>query len=510
MSPQTERDDRIGLKARHQMWRLGELDWKLDPTQLELYQSVKEDPSGLYATEGARKLGKSYVHGAMGLETCILNPGAQFNWAAITGKECRLVLVPILEKLSADAPPDCKGRYYLQDNQWRMPNGAWIQLIGAETREDCEKGRGPSSIGAVIDEAGFHSHLEYLVDSILGPQMRRVERVPGSFVGMTALVSTTPYTPAHYFCSLADAASVRGAYKRLTIFDSGFESPEKIRQYIAKEAAKKNMDVEAFMKTTHFRREYLSERVVDEEMVVFPEFHSKRDEIVREHPRPLGFDKYIHKRVAVDLGGTRDKYGFLYGYLDFIGSKIVIEDEALLAKPNTAQVAREIDTHEHQLWPDAEPSRISRVLDDPTGRTVLDLWELHKIRSDKATKHDRNASIGLIRTLINSEKLVIHPRCVELRKQLLTATRNKKGNDYERTNDGHFDLCAALQYFLRDLSLVSNPYPADYDVVTGRTMPPQHPTMARAELLGRDRPHSLAGAFLANNRFIQAQHRRRR
>lgn len=507
----TERDDAITLAARRALWRAGDLSWKLDATQRDLYEEIKRCPSKLYTTEGARKLGKSWAHGVIALETAQQNPGKQINWAAITGKECRLVLLPILEQLSADAPEDCRGTYNSQNGQWRLPNGAWIQLIGADTKKDCEAGRGPSAILNIVDEAGFHEHLEYLVDSILSPQMRRVKRRVGTFVGLTLLVSTTPYTPTHPFCAMADAAELRGSYRRLTIWDSGWETREEIEAFIASEAAKKNMTVAQFMATTHFRREYLSERVVDEEVVVFPEFHTKKDIIVREHPRPIGFDRYVFKRVSLDQGGTVDKWGFLYGYVDFLAAKIVIEDEKLLTKPNTADVAKEFDLHERALWPDADPRRISRPIDDPTERLVVDLWELHRIRAERATKNDRNTSINLIRTFIGSEKLVIHPRCIELRKQLLTATRNKTGKDFERTKEGHFDLCASLMYFCRDLSLATNPYPSDFDVLTGRTLPPQHPTMARAELLGQP-AHSrgLAAAILSGNKFVQGQLKRRR
>lgn len=507
-SPST---DAAVLFARHGLWRAGDLSWKLDDTQLGLYERIKAEPSALFATEGARKLGKSYAHGVIALEAAQQNPGCQVNWVAITGKEARLVLLPILEQISADAPDDCKGSYNHENGQWRLPNGAWVQLIGAETRKDCEKGRGPSAILNIVDEAGFHEHLEYLVDSILSPQMRRVRRQVGTFVGMTLLVSTTPYTPAHPFCAMADAASVRGAYVRLTIWDSGFESKEDIERYISSQAAKKNLPIEQFERTTHFRREYLSERVVDEEIVVFVEFHSKQHDIVREHPRPIGFEQYIYKRVSLDQGGTVDKWGFLYGYVDFIAARIVIEDECILTKPNTAQVAKEFDLHERELWPDANPQRISRVVDDPTERLVVDLWDLHRLPATRATKHDRDASINLIRSYIGSEKLVIHPRCTQLRTQLLTAIRNKRGTDFEKTPDGHFDLCASLMYFCRDLSLVTNPYPSDFDLLTGRTLPPEHPRKAREELAGKGQhTYGLRGALLAGNPFVQGQLRRRR
>lgn len=509
--PSTEALDRTILEERHGLWRDGDLYWKLDPMQSALYDQIRSCEGGIFATEGARKLGKSFVHGCIALETAIRNPNKRINWAAITGKESRGTLLPILEEISFDAPPECKGRHDSQENQWIMPNGAVIQLFGAETRPDCEKGRGPSSVLSIIDEAGFHDHLEYLYDSVLEPQQRRVKREVGAFTGMMLLVSTTPYTPAHHFCRMADNASVSGAYARRTIWDSGWETHEEIERYIARKAADRNMTAEQFVETTHFRREYLSERVVDEEIVVFVEFHSKQHDIVREHPRPVGFDRFIYRRVSLDQGGTVDKWGFLYGYVDFIACKIVIEDERILTKPNTAQVAREFDLHERELWPNADEKRVTRVVDDPTERLVVDLYDLHRISAQRAVKHDRDASINLIRSYIGSEKLVIHPRCVELRKQLLTAIRNKRGTDFEKMPDGHFDLAASLMYFCRDLSLTHNPYPANFQVEIGREMPAAHPLVARQEQLGRDGPpQGLRAVLLGGNRFVASQLRRRR
>ncbi len=83
----TEEDDAVTLAARHELWRSGDLSWKLenDATQTALYREIKACPSKLFVTEGARKLGKSYVHGVIALETAIRNPGKRINWAAITG-----------------------------------------------------------------------------------------------------------------------------------------------------------------------------------------------------------------------------------------------------------------------------------------------------------------------------------------------------------------------------------------------------------------------------------------
>lgn len=502
------------IAERHALWRRGELRWKLDLTQKTLYDQFKGAPVKQCVLEGARKLGKTFLMGCIALETALSNTGKQVNWSAGTAKACRNTLVPILELISADAPSDCKGRYDVQAGCWRLPNGSVIAIFSAETKKLCERGRGPSSVLNVVDEAGFVDLLEYLVDSIFSPQLRRIRRVVGSFVGMTLLCSTTPYVPTHPFCVMADAAVAAGAYASRTIFDSGYETPEEIDAYIAAEAAKKNLDVERFKETSHFKREYLSERVVDTDVVVFPEWAEVREHVVLDWPRPIGF-QYLDKRVSVDPGGIRDKTGILAAYFDFTAGRVVIEGERLLGKVSTGEIAVAVRELEEDLWGEAPAvgnrEHTSRVVDDPSGRICLDLWTQNKLTCEPAIKNDRLASIGLIKTWLTNGILIIHPRCVQLQRQLLTATTNRTKTDYERTADGHFDLCAALQYLLRGMSLTRNPFPVGFSQVTGREMPEHHPIVARQEAMGEGRQKlGLVGAILGGNKYVQGQLRRRR
>ena len=490
------------IAAQQAMWVAGDLRFKIieDKTQYALYERIRHTKSGKFITEGARKLGKSYLHGVIALETALQNPGKQINWVTATVKLCKQTLVPILEEISADAPPECKGRYDSQNGRWKMPNGSWVQLVGAETKQDCENSRGPSSILTILDEAGFIELLEYITDSVLKPQMRRVRRKAGTFVGMVLSVSTTPYTPTHHFCRMADLASVDGAYQRLTIYDSGWETPEQIDRYIAREAAEKGLNVETFKRTSTFRREYLSERVIDEDAVVFSEFHDAelRQRIVKKWQRPPGFETYVQKRVSIDLGMS-DKTGLLFGYVDFPNGKAIIEAERLLEKPSTRDIADCVRQTESDLWPGAHPLRTSRAIDDPHGRVVLDLWEIEKLRTDKAVKHDREASIGMIRTMLPAERLIISPDCVQLQRQLLEAMRSKNKKDFARDDfeggNSHYDLAAALMYFVRGLSLHSNPYPANFDSSTGAVRPALHPIVARREVFGLQSSRGLSGAL---------------
>lgn len=512
----TEAEREALKEARDDLWRSGDLAWMLDfgrPSgpQRDFYEKSKACSRKTFVSEDARRLGKSVALVIIAFELALKNPGARINWCQDTSKGVRSSAIKTMEKLCRNAPPDCKGRFNTLTSSFVFPNGAYIFIFGGNTQEDADTARGGDDpIASFFDEAGFMRFLKYIYRSIVKPGMRLVRR--SGHYGMIFVSSSTPEEADHFFIQLADLNEIHGSYVRRTIY----ASPDAER-YITEEAADAGLTVEQFKATDTFRRELLCERVVDATKVVFPEFHKNRDAVVREHERPLSqvdggysFNKYIYKRVSVDLGGIIDKYGLLFGYCDFIAARIVIEDEALLDKPNTAQLARVIEQKETERWPDANPDRISRIIDDHTERTIRDLWELHKIRSEKAVNHDPGAAIGLVRVFLASGKLVIHPRCVLLRKQLLAAVSNKQGTNYERTEEGHFDLCASLQYFVRDLSLAQNPYPQDFDVLTGRTLPPQHPMQARKEALGLRPAHGLAEALLGGNRFVAGRLRGRR
>ncbi len=501
--------------ARDELWRLGEISWKLDPEQLAIYEQIRGTLGKLFVVEGARKIGKSFVHGLICLETAQKNPGKQINWAGSTADAVTKILKPILEELSADAPADVKGSFHAETGQWRLPNKAFIQIFGAVNRAACERGRGPSAILNVLDESGFIDWLEYLCDSILSPQLRRVKRSVGTFVGMTLLVSTSPYTPSHHFCTIADSAAADGAYVNKTIYDSGFETREEIEAYIASEAKKKNMGVDQFKSTSTFKREYLSQRVVDESVVVIPEAHAALPFIVGAHERPLGFDEYIYKRVSTDLG-IIDKTACLFGYADFSAGVLVIESELVLEKPNTKGLASAVRAEEQRLWCNgldwAESRRLSRVMDDPQGREVMNLQELEKLRFECATKHDRDASINLVRTLVQTHRLKIHPSCTNLIRELLGAERTKDGSDFKRDKFGHQDCLAALLYWCRDFNhrLVHNPYPSDFDALTGRALKDSHVLSVRRAELNKGKPEKgLAAALLSGNKFVSGLNRRR-
>lgn len=505
LTPEQERV--IAEASRDKAWRAGDLSWMLDEgrpsgPQRTFYEQSKASRSKTFVTEYARRLGKTHGHAIIAIELALKNPGRRINWCQDTAKGIRDAAVPLFEKICKDAPPDCKGVFRDQRSRFEFPNGAYIFIFGGDSKQDADNARGGDDpIASFIDEGGFVALLKYIYTSIIKPGMKKTRR-KGHF-GMIFVCSSTPEDLDHYFIELADINEAKGSYINRDIY-----AAQDAERYIAEEAADLNLTVEQFMRTDAFLREMLNRRIVNPERIVFPEAHTSN--FVREWTRPIGFEMYVQKRVSIDLG-MQDKTGLLFGYTDFVNAKAVIEDESLMTRPNTEQIALEIKRKEAELWVNADPRRTSRVVDDPHGRVVLDLWELHKISCDKAIKHDRDASIGLIRTWLLTGALVVHPRCVNLIKHLKYAQKTRTGRDFAEAEDGHWDLAAAAMYFVRGLDLTKNCYPNDFNPLTGRSMPEDHPLMIRRELMGvGSAQRGLAGALLGGNKFVSGQLRRRR
>lgn len=498
--------------AREQCWRDGDLQWMLDEGRLDgpqrrIYEKSRDCRSKTFITEDARRLGKTCAHVIIAYELALKNPGRRINWCQDTAKSVRDMAKPLFEKLAKTAPPDCRPVWHDHRSMMLFPNGAYIFVFGGDTQADADNARGGDNpIASFIDEGGSVAWLKYIYSSIVKPGHRRTKRA-GHF-GMVFIASSTPENLDHHFIELATINAKKGSYISENIYASS-----DAETYIAEEAEDLDLTVAQFKETDTFRREFMCERIVNAERIVFPEIHTTKEPVVLAWPRPIGFEQFLHKRVSVDLG-MADKTGLLFGFADFTAQKAIVEDELLLTRPNTKQIAEAITEKEAELWgelaPGARRERTSRVVDDPHGRVVLDLWELHRVSAEKAIKNDRDASIGLIRTWLLAGKLIIHPRCVNLIKQLQTAKKNASGRDFAEAQDGHFDLAAALMYWVRGLPLTTNPFPGEFDKLTGRTMPDQHPIAARRATMGQTKEvHGIAGAILSGNRFVQGQLRRK-
>ncbi len=214
-------------------------------------------------------------------------------------------------------------------------------------------------------------------------------------------------------------------------------------------------DLQGYLHSVTFRREYLGEFIADSERSVIPEWSKEVEENVLQPYRPPEFqDRY----VGIDVG-WRDGTGILFGFYDYRTGQVIIEDELLLFKSTPDTIAKEMIWKETELWPGKQP--FIRVADNNL-LFIIDLNTRYNLSIIPTDKDNKELAIASVRDLIRENKLVINPRCKRLLVQMSSTIWNKSRTSYERNSEGHGDLLDALVYLVRSIRRDKNPYPAMY------------------------------------------------
>ncbi len=436
--------------VKQQLWRRGEISWKLDANQLQMYQQTMNcKTSARFVWNCARRIGKSYALAVIMVETALKNPGGRINYAAPTGKQARDCLNPAISLITADAPADCKPEFEQQASQWTFPNGAYIVMAGCEDVKKADRLRGSAAVLNVVDEAGFIPGLKYVLASILNPQTM-------STGGQTLLASTPPLSVGHEFVDIARSAEKNGNYLHRTINDCPRYTAQRVAAYIEDEASLLGLTASEFKETTTYAREWLAEFVSEQTRAVIPEWRHKCGDVVKEFERPEFYDTY----ESLDIG-FRDGSGVVFGYLDYFTKRFHVEDEVLLHRQTTRQLADAIRAKEAQLWPQGK--RVYKRIADGAGngkQVIADLHAEHNLGFVPTKKDDlKELMVDRLRRMISTNQLIIHPRCVTLIRQLRDTVWNEQRTSYERNADGHGDVLDSLIYIVRNIDYDRNPIP---------------------------------------------------
>ena len=475
-------------RARAQCWRAGDLRWKLDANQKGLYDAFYGNARKRFVLECARRLGKSYLLCVLAMEACLRRPGARAVYGAPTIKEGLEIVVPILDELRLDAPPEVSPVW--RNGQLEFPGGSRLVLFGCDDKRQANRGRGPGADWVGIDEAGFIDILSYVLHSVVNPQTLTTG-------GRVVLASTPSDVPDHDFTRIAEQAEADGNYAHREITDNPRLTPAQIADYVANDAADLGMTVDEYQRSDTYQREHLAKRVVDRTLVVMGEdWTLSREAALVEVPRPQFWDAY----EALDMGGV-DPHAVLFGYWHFERSWLVIEDELLLREgQNTAQLAEAIREKEGALWgvskwegtlkalheertdermlalmPDWLKAKVHaseaaplqpylRVCDNDI-QIARDLSVLHGISYLPTEKTDKRWYVNEFRVLMRQGRVKIDPRCRNLDRHLRsTVWLNPHQADYKRKGGEHGDLLDCAVYMTRNLRQNRNPTPANYGV----------------------------------------------
>lgn len=441
-------------QAREILWRKSNLLFKLDPNQIELYNSYINALNKTIVWACSRRLGKSYTLCVIAIETCLKKKNAIVKILAPKQRDIKMIIRPLMRELTADAPEDIRPIEKSAAGIWLFPStGSQIQVAGCDNGR-AESVRGSNSDLCIIDEAGFVSRdLEYIVNSILLPTTSTTK-------GKIILASTPPRSSDHEFRLFVETAKTEGSFIKKTIFDNPRLTSEDVL-LLAKAAG--GMD------SINFRREYLAEFITDAERSIVPEFNADlKAKIVKEWKRPPFYDTYD----AMDIG-MKDLTVVLFAYFDFRANKLIIEDEYVIngQKFTTQALAEGIKIKEQEHFSDpftGEKKEPLKRVSDNNLILINDLYRLHGLLFWPTQKDDADAALNNMRILLKDEHIIINPRCKTLIRHLEAGIWNKSKKSYERSGDnGHYDAIDTLKYLVRNIDFNRNPYPVGFGLVKG-------------------------------------------
>lgn len=495
------------LWRRRQVWPL--LEEYLDRDQLEdirAFMRGGDAESGVLPGEDwyddiSRQRGKSYKWTVFDIVWCHCHAGQQLKYLAQYGTSVRGIIVPVIQMLLADMPPECHPRHDgpesihedKQDHKWHFPHPgkphSTFHATGANNQH-YKALRGPKAHKITQDECGFYDDFEE-VQSALRPMLITT--------GGPCVYCTTPSeSPAHPSEATCQGLKAQGRYSHRTIHNHPRLTPAQIDAVLQKEAARKGLKLEQFKATAYYRREYLCMHIVEASRAVcpewsgdappgFPEGATWGDAHTADLPRPRFCDWYD----SLDIGFTRDPSAWLGAYWDWSAARLVVEDESEPMRQFRAEMVGDtILGKRRALWPTSGPPptpvdvqrspcgtywmpRLS--VGDGSGNGAEKLKELAEHDAGlyfiHAAKADLESRVNAVRTLAAQGKLWVHPRCENLRKQLSAGLwAGKAKADFERSETDHLDHFSALVDLVGHIDRQRNPVPPGHGIDAHNTI----------------------------------------
>jgi hypothetical protein len=487
----TEVPENVARASQAELWRRGDVAWMLDEGQAQWV-------TDFWAGDGAavwmigRQRGKSFAALSLACGLAVEKPGAIIRYAALTAKSAKGIVMPTLQQVLKHCPPEVNPEVRELEGVVAWPNGSVLTWAGTDN-EQFERLRGPRAHLVLLDESAFYADLER-VESALLPQLTTTQ-------GRALYLSTPPESVAHTFVRRWNAARAANRGVHASVHDNPRLGPEGVARLERQEAARLGLTVEELRASTFWRREYLAELVQEESRAAVPGWtQAAQAECVGEVPRPNHFDGY----VGVDFG-FGDPHAVVFAWWDFVGGRLVVEDELELRGANTAQLAAAIKAKEAHIWgvdrwagtllgaadqqtpewmkahartsPDVPRQPYLRFGDnDPL--TLADLHAGHGLAVFPTRKDDKALAVSDLDEAVRQRRIRVHPRCRRLVEQLASTTWNKARTEWQRTDKDHGDLLDALVYLHRNVRRHRDPRPPGWGVDRANTWQPPEPDPA--------------------------------
>lgn len=433
-------------------WLNGDTTHLLHSGQQKIQSTLEESKHQLQVVLCARGFGKTYWGAALAISQALKRPKSRIKIATEFQTDLEALILPNFDSVLEGCPDEISPVWKASKSKYVFPNGSEIALIGLDRKPNGLRGQHGVDL-IILEEAGFISKLEALYRSVIVPT---TTHRPNCKI---VLISTPPESLDHYFWSFVDRAELSGSISTFTIDDNPMLTYKDIKRI---------EDEMGGRESTQFQREYLCKRVAEASRMLVPEFDGA---CVQEALRNQYFPFWI-KFSALD-SGVRDLTTALWAYYDFHSAKLLIEDELVLGGKDV--LTKTIFSRTREIEGHLEYSKVRRAADNNNLILIQDLNQLaHEAKIESGhgdasvhwvpTRKDSvEASINLVRTWFNADRLVIHPRCKHLIGTLKTALWNKQRTDFQRSPVyGHADAIMSLVYLIRNVDQHTYPVPQTF------------------------------------------------
>lgn len=263
---------------------------ELEKKQLKEFRDIKfpkqdtfvTDQSRFLAAQCSRRAGKTNGLALRFFKTLDKYPNAFCPYIALTRESAFNIMWPVLQ----EQEEIFQVGYVFTESNLTMthPNGARLQLFGADMKNFIRRLKGIKTPGAAIDEAqDFGTHLESLVDDVLTPALTDYED------SWLAITGTPGPVPNGYFYNITDQRKHGFSLHKWTLLDNPYLPNANI--FIEELKKKRGWDEEH----PTLRREWRNEWVLDVEALLIK--YSAEKSHYTELPK--GHWVYI---LGVDIG----------------------------------------------------------------------------------------------------------------------------------------------------------------------------------------------------------------
>lgn len=459
-------------------WEAGELGFLVTEAQYPIYEAFRSGRFHRISMHMTRRGGKDVLCAIWACEIAIQVKNSftyHYHHNYTVGRD---IFTDTMTMVLRTCPDDLKPTQNLSTAKYVWPNGSENRIKGVGTGRDIKAGRGARASALFVTEAGLYEHLPDVIETN-APLM--VNQKPGIMV----LQTNKALTEDHEFYTYLDEDKTTGAGFEQDIYHTSHISPDEI-ETLAEQLGGKHSD--------SFKIECLLARIGVKERLVTPGFAQRaHDPWVSEKVNVRGPDEapefvevvrkplptetameplvreldwaghYYGTAIAVDYGFKPDHTGILFakarnGVLYIVGEGDLIEAHYEEVAATLTELNRDHFTEYYEwlrITHPAEHGELKRHVqyqdgDSRSSAKVASLgWSL-----GQAANRDPRSRDAEINVLIAHGRLVVHPDCTNLIKQLKTGKYNSSFTSYERTKQfGHNDLLSALQILVTHMDL---------------------------------------------------------